>query len=220
MNGAHKLLPCHQPAVNGGPKPLRGKPPEGGWTDCRYRCQNDLPHHLTLDSPRKSGKLLLLNTFRHRTSACRKREHHGFPLPRMLPSKIDQLIANLGLDASDVEPYGWYKGKLALGLEQKLTSRPRGKYVVVSGISPTPLGEGKTVSTIGLAMASVPGRAPGDSDDSPAVAGSGVRHQGGRGGRRPGQSAAVRGHQPAFHRRPARGGGGEQSARRRASTII
>ena len=77
----------------------------------------------------------------------------------MNPLKIDQLVAGLGLEPGDVEPYGWYKGKLALGLEQKLASRPRGKYVVVSGISPTPLGEGKTVSTIGLAMALVPGRA-------------------------------------------------------------
>ncbi len=75
------------------------------------------------------------------------------PVPQNAPLKIDRLIANLGLDPADVEPYGWYKGKLALGLEQKLASRPRGKYVVVSGISPTPLGEGKTVSTIGLAMA-------------------------------------------------------------------
>ena len=53
-------------------------------------------------------------------------------LPQSAPLKIDQLIAKFGLDAGDVEPYGWYKGKLALGLEQKLAGRPKGKYVVLS----------------------------------------------------------------------------------------
>lgn len=68
------------------------------------------------------------------------------------PRPISQLAADLGLETGDVEPYGWFKGKLALGLERKLAERPRGKYIGVTAISPTPLGEGKTVTAIGLAM--------------------------------------------------------------------
>lgn len=68
------------------------------------------------------------------------------------PRPITQLIAELGLKPTDVEPVGWYKGKLALGLERLLEDRPRAKYIGVTAISPTPLGEGKTVMAIGLAM--------------------------------------------------------------------
>jgi formate--tetrahydrofolate ligase len=66
---------------------------------------------------------------------------------------IAEIAALLGLGTSDVEPYGWHKGKLALGLEQRFASRPLGKYVAVTAVSPTPFGEGKTVVAIGLAMA-------------------------------------------------------------------
>lgn len=68
------------------------------------------------------------------------------------PRSISQLTTDLGLQTEDVEPVGWYKGKLALGLERRLADRPRGKYIGVTAISPTPLGEGKTVTAIGLAM--------------------------------------------------------------------
>ncbi len=69
------------------------------------------------------------------------------------PRRIHEIAAGLGLGEADVEPFGWYKGKLALGLEQRLHDRPAAKYVNVTAITPTPLGEGKTVTTIGLAMA-------------------------------------------------------------------
>lgn len=75
---------------------------------------------------------------------------NGFPLTE--PGRIDAVTANLGLMADDVEPYGWQKGKLTLGLEQRLMDRPLGKYVNVTAINPTPLGEGKTVTAIGLVM--------------------------------------------------------------------
>jgi formate--tetrahydrofolate ligase len=67
--------------------------------------------------------------------------------------RIEAVAEALGLEPADVEPAGWYKAKLAMGLEKKLASRPLGKYVDVTSLSPTPLGEGKTVSAIGLAMA-------------------------------------------------------------------
>ena len=71
----------------------------------------------------------------------------GGPLP------IHQIDAQLALAPPDVEPIGWYKGKLALGLSQRLPVRKPGKYIGVTSINPTPLGEGKTVIAIGLAMA-------------------------------------------------------------------
>jgi formate--tetrahydrofolate ligase len=71
----------------------------------------------------------------------------GFPRQR-----LDALTAKLGLTPEQVEPYGWYKGKVVLGLERQLASRPQGKLIAVTAISPTPLGEGKTVTAIGLAM--------------------------------------------------------------------
>jgi len=68
------------------------------------------------------------------------------------PLRIEAVAAGLGLGPDDVEPFGRHKGKLALGLEQRLAPRTGVRYIGVSAVSPTPLGEGKTVTTIGLAM--------------------------------------------------------------------
>jgi formate--tetrahydrofolate ligase len=56
----------------------------------------------------------------------------------------------LGLDADDLEPYGHYKAKLSDALIARVQSRPDGKLILVTAISPTPAGEGKTTTTIGL----------------------------------------------------------------------
>ncbi len=69
------------------------------------------------------------------------------------PWGIERLASGLALGRDQVEPFGWYKGKFALGLHERLATLPSGKYVNVTAISPTPLGEGKTVTAIGLAMA-------------------------------------------------------------------
>ena len=69
------------------------------------------------------------------------------------PKPIAEIAAQLGLDEKSVEPYGWYAGKLSLGLRERFTHRPAGKYIGVTAINPTPFGEGKTVVSIGLAMA-------------------------------------------------------------------
>jgi formate--tetrahydrofolate ligase len=59
----------------------------------------------------------------------------------------------LGIDSADLEPYGHYKAKLSPQLISKLQSRPDGKLILVTAITPTPAGEGKTTTTIGLADA-------------------------------------------------------------------
>jgi formate--tetrahydrofolate ligase len=69
-------------------------------------------------------------------------------------TKIAELAkAKLGIDPVDLEPYGHYKAKLSSGLIEKLQSRPDGKLILVSAITPTPAGEGKTTTTIGVADA-------------------------------------------------------------------
>ncbi len=67
--------------------------------------------------------------------------------------RIEQLAQSIGLLPDEVEPYGRYKAKIALRALDRLRTRPDGRYICVTGINPTPLGEGKTVVTIGLAQA-------------------------------------------------------------------
>ncbi len=63
---------------------------------------------------------------------------------------IADVAAGLGLGDDDLIPYGRYKAKVHLDALRRLADRPRGRYVDVTGITPTPLGEGKTTTTIGL----------------------------------------------------------------------
>uniref|UniRef100_A0AAX7TZ69 C-1-tetrahydrofolate synthase, cytoplasmic n=1 Tax=Astatotilapia calliptera TaxID=8154 RepID=A0AAX7TZ69_ASTCA len=66
---------------------------------------------------------------------------------------IDSLAREVGLFSDEVELYGKTKAKVQLTIIKRLQSLPDGKYVVVTGITPTPLGEGKSTTTIGLAQA-------------------------------------------------------------------
>jgi formate--tetrahydrofolate ligase len=63
---------------------------------------------------------------------------------------IQQIADRLGIPASAVEPYGRTKAKIALDYIDTLQSRPDGALVLVTGINPTPAGEGKTTTTVGL----------------------------------------------------------------------
>ena len=65
---------------------------------------------------------------------------------------ISEIASTIGLNDDDFELYGKYKAKISLKVLQKFQDRPLGKYIDVTAITPTPLGEGKTVTTIGLAM--------------------------------------------------------------------
>src|SRR5499427_3041338 len=56
----------------------------------------------------------------------------------------------LGLDAKDLLLYGHHKAKISLDYLRKLDSRPNGKLILVTAITPTPAGEGKTTTTVGL----------------------------------------------------------------------
>jgi len=66
---------------------------------------------------------------------------------------ITQIAAKAGIPKKYLESYGEYKAKVSLEFLHKISTQRRAGYIVVTGITPTHLGEGKTVTTIGLAMA-------------------------------------------------------------------
>ncbi|KAJ3524246.1 hypothetical protein NM688_g8595 [Phlebia brevispora] len=69
------------------------------------------------------------------------------------PKPVAELASEIGLLPQEVESYGQYKAKVELSVLDRLGHRKDGKYILVSGITPTPLGEGKSTTTIGLAQA-------------------------------------------------------------------
>ncbi|HQX63393.1 MAG TPA: formate--tetrahydrofolate ligase, partial [Thermomicrobiales bacterium] len=66
---------------------------------------------------------------------------------------ITEIAADLGIHDDDLELYGRHKAKINLTALDRPTDRPLGKYVVCTAITPTPLGEGKTTTTVGLGQA-------------------------------------------------------------------
>ncbi|PHH53638.1 C-1-tetrahydrofolate synthase, cytoplasmic [Ceratocystis fimbriata CBS 114723] len=69
------------------------------------------------------------------------------------PKQITTMAKEIGITAGELEQYGAYKAKVGLKLLKRLEHRKNGRYVVVTGITPTPLGEGKSTTTMGLAQA-------------------------------------------------------------------
>jgi methylenetetrahydrofolate dehydrogenase (NADP+)/methenyltetrahydrofolate cyclohydrolase/formyltetrahydrofolate synthetase len=85
-------------------------------------------------------------------------------LIRPVPSDIDiaqagklkpilQIAQELGIKESELEFFGPYKAKIKLEILERLAKRPNGKYIDVTAITPTPLGEGKTTTTVGVSQA-------------------------------------------------------------------
>jgi len=85
-------------------------------------------------------------------------------LKRPVPSDIEiaqaaelrpilDIARDAGLEPDELELYGKYKAKVHLEVRDRLQNRPQGKYIDVTAITPTPLGEGKTTTTVGLAQA-------------------------------------------------------------------
>ncbi|MBL1322081.1 MAG: formate--tetrahydrofolate ligase [Methylophaga sp.] len=72
-------------------------------------------------------------------------------------AKMEQIIPlaqqRLGLDPLQLDPYGHYKAKVSLDVMAELADKPDGKLILVTAVSPTPAGEGKTTTTIGLSDA-------------------------------------------------------------------
>ena len=66
---------------------------------------------------------------------------------------ITEVAAAAGLDADDLELYGKYKAKLSADVWTKVKDKENGKLVLVTAINPTPAGEGKTTTSVGLGQA-------------------------------------------------------------------
>jgi methylenetetrahydrofolate dehydrogenase (NADP+)/methenyltetrahydrofolate cyclohydrolase/formyltetrahydrofolate synthetase len=98
----------------------------------------------------------------------RQKARHITPLPLKLqspipsdiaisraqyPKPVTKLAAEVGIASHELEPFGAYKAKVSLDVLKRLEHRRNGRYVVVTGITPTPLGEGKSTTTMGLSQA-------------------------------------------------------------------
>src|SRR5580693_3700679 len=70
-----------------------------------------------------------------------------------IPIPIDQIAREAGILPEELELYGKNKAKVHLSIRDRLKNSPNGKYIVVTAITPTPLGEGKTTTTVGLSQA-------------------------------------------------------------------
>jgi formyltetrahydrofolate synthetase len=64
--------------------------------------------------------------------------------------RITEVAQTLGIADEHLEPYGHYKAKVSLDYVDSLKGKPDGKLILVTAISPTPAGEGKTTTTVGL----------------------------------------------------------------------
>ena len=64
--------------------------------------------------------------------------------------KIGQIAEKLGISEDEIEPYGHYKAKLSQELFERTANNPDGKLILVTAINPTPAGEGKTTTSVGL----------------------------------------------------------------------
>ena len=98
----------------------------------------------------------------------KQKDRHVTPLPLKLtrpvpsditisraqyPKAITQLATEVGIEPHELEPYGHTKAKINLAVLDRLAHRRNGRYVLVCGITPTPLGEGKSTTTLGLTQA-------------------------------------------------------------------
>ncbi|KAL6240165.1 hypothetical protein BDW75DRAFT_197138 [Aspergillus navahoensis] len=98
----------------------------------------------------------------------KQKERHITPLPLKLatpvpsdiaisraqyPKPITQVASEIGIAPHELEPYGHTKAKVSLDLLSRLSHRRNGRYILVCGITPTPLGEGKSTTTLGLSQA-------------------------------------------------------------------
>lgn len=69
------------------------------------------------------------------------------------PKPITVLAEEVGLTPNELSPYGSKKAKVSLNVLKRLRAQKNGKFVVVAGITPTPFGEGKSTTTLGLVQA-------------------------------------------------------------------
>src|SRR5579872_948070 len=122
--------------------------------------------------PLRTGRMLPHTGYNHCSIAVGGGRHRGRRRSRLtrggdamaMPSALEisrratlqpvrKIAADAGIPEGLLEPYGEYVAKIGLGAVDAMADRPRARYVVVTAITPTPLGEGKTTTTLGLGQA-------------------------------------------------------------------
>ena len=127
---------------------------------------------------------------------------------------MDIARERLGIAAENLEPYGHYKAKVSMDYVKSLQGKPNGKLILVSAITPTPAGEGKTTTTVGLTDAlNHIGKKAMLCLREPSL-GPSFGMKGGAAGGGYAQVDPDGGHQPPLHRRLPRHHVGAQPARR------
>ncbi|WPH01218.1 c-1-tetrahydrofolate synthase, mitochondrial [Acrodontium crateriforme] len=145
-----------------------------------YRLVGDVEYETAVEKasqitpvPGGVGPMTVAMLLRNVTDAAtasfqRLKARHVVPLPLKLldpvpsdiavsraqrPKLITKVAAEIGIATNELEPFGAYKAKVSLDVIKRLEHRRNGRYVLVAGITPTPLGEGKSTTTIGLVQA-------------------------------------------------------------------
>ncbi|RZC33761.1 C-1-tetrahydrofolate synthase, cytoplasmic, partial [Asbolus verrucosus] len=110
----------------------------------------------TVQSARKAADRLINTKWNLRPLPLRLQK----PVPRDIdiarsqePKNILQLAEEIGIYSGEISPYGSKKAKISLSVLNRLQNQKNAKYVAVVGITPTPLGEGKSTTSVGLAQA-------------------------------------------------------------------
>ena len=117
---------------------------------------------------------------------------------------VDLAKEKLGIASENLEPYGHYKAKVSMDYIKSLKEKKDGKLILVTAITPTPAGEGKTTTTVGLTDAlNHIGKKAMMCLREPSL-GTVLRRQGRRRRRRLRPGDPDGGYQPAFHRRLSR----------------
>ena len=113
---------------------------------------------------------------------------------------MDIAREKLGIAPENLNPYGHYKAKVSMDYIKSLKDKKNGKLILVTAITPTPAGEGKTTTTVGLTDAlNFIGKKAMMCLREPSL-GPSLRRQGRRRRRRLCPGGADGGHQPSFHR--------------------
>ena len=120
---------------------------------------------------------------------------------RQATTHLDVAQERLGIAPENLEPYGHYKAKVSMDYIKSLKGKKNGKLILVTAITPTPAGEGKTTTTVGLTDAlNHIGKKAMLCLREPSL-GPSLRHEGRRRRRRLRPGGADGGHQPPLHRR-------------------
>jgi Mrp family chromosome partitioning ATPase len=123
---------------------LNGRPREAGPSN---RCASGVTDAASAHDARPSPENWTLHA--RLAASVTEIRHRNLP-GRQKRRILDVAKEKLGIDAENLDPYGHYKAKVSMDYVKSLKDKKDGKLILVTAISPTPAGEGKTTTTVGL----------------------------------------------------------------------